>query len=350
MAIKANFTPGVLSVTGDNGNDAITVKRDTAGQILINDGVISVQGDQPTLVNTREIDVFGGNGNDTISLDNIAPPAGQALPTAHLYGGNGNDSITGGAGNDILDGGNGNDTVVGGKGNDMAFLGAGNDTFIWNNGDGSDVVEGQAGFDTLVFNGNGVASSTETISISANEGRATLFRTQGNVTMDLNSVERIELNALGGTDNITVNDLTGTDVKEVAIDLGADTAGGVGQVDTVVINATHGQTITVVDNDGVVTVSGLTNTLTISNFEANVDQLFINNQSLTVTNGQTVTVAAVNGNNSDDTSTASDGSHAAALLGQFMASSFATAGDGHGATPVADQPPAQQPLLAHPHV
>jgi len=127
MAIKANFTPGVLSVTGDNGNDAITVKRDTAGQILINDGGISVQGDQPTLVNTREIDVFGGNGNDTISLDNIAPPAGQALPTAHLYGGNGNDSITGGAGNDILDGGNGNDTVVGGKGNDMASLGAGND-------------------------------------------------------------------------------------------------------------------------------------------------------------------------------------------------------------------------------
>ena len=39
--------------------------------------------------------------------------------------------------------------------------------------------------------------------------------------MNLNSVERIELNdALGGTDNITINDLTGTDVKEVAIDLG----------------------------------------------------------------------------------------------------------------------------------
>ena len=38
--------------------------------------------------------------------------------------------------------------------------------------------------------------------------------------MDLNSVERIELNAMGGADNITINDLTGTDVKEVAIDLG----------------------------------------------------------------------------------------------------------------------------------
>ena len=45
----------------------------------------------------------------------------------------------------------------------------------------------------------------------------------------------------------------------------------------------------------------------------------------------------------------SDGSHAAALLGQFMASSFVTAGDGQGAAPIADQPPAQQPLLAQPH-
>ena len=80
MAIKANFTAGLLSVTGDNGSDDITVKRDLAGNILVNDGAVSVQGDPPpTLVNTTEIDVFGGNGNDTISLDNVAPPAGQAL-------------------------------------------------------------------------------------------------------------------------------------------------------------------------------------------------------------------------------------------------------------------------------
>ena len=36
MAIKANFTAGLLSVTGDNGDDAITVTRDAAGQIVIN--------------------------------------------------------------------------------------------------------------------------------------------------------------------------------------------------------------------------------------------------------------------------------------------------------------------------
>jgi hypothetical protein len=343
MAIKANFTGGLLSVTGDNGNDDITVTRNAAGQILVNGDTVFGDGSQSRVDNTTEIDVFGGNGNDTISLDNLAP----ALPPAHLFGGNGNDTLNGGAGNDILDGGNGNDTVAGGKGNDMASLGAGNDTFIWNNGDGSDVVEGQAGFDTLVFNGNGDAKSTETITISAHDGRATLFRTQGSVTMDLNSVERIELNALGGADNITVNDndLTGTDVKEVAIDLGADD-----QADTVNI-ATNGQAITVTDNNGMLTVSGLASTLTISNFDTkDNDQLFINGKIVPVTEGQTVTVDAVSSDNTSGTSTESDGSRAAALLGQFMASSFVTAGDGHGATPIADQPATQQqPLLAQPH-
>ena len=38
-----------------------------------------------------------------------------------------------------------------------------------------------------------------------------------------------------------------------------------------------------------------------------------------------------------------------ALLGQFMASSFVTAGDGQARTPIADPPSNQQPLLAQPH-
>ena len=48
---------------------------------------------------------------------------------------------------------------------------------------------------------------------------------------------------------------------------------------------------------------------------------------------------------------AGDSSHAAglALLGQSMASTFVTAGDGHGGSPIADQPSGQQPMLAQPH-
>ena len=38
------------------------------------------------------------------------------------------------------------------------------------------------------------------------------FRDIANVTMDLNDVEAIDFNALGGADTIAVNDLSGTDV------------------------------------------------------------------------------------------------------------------------------------------
>ena len=129
------------------------------------------------------------------------------------------------------------------------MLGAGDDTFVWNPGDGSDTVEGQAGIDTLLFNGANIA---ENIDISANGGRVRLTRDIANITMDLNGVETIDFNALGGADTVTVNDLTGTDVSEVNIDLGAQRALGDGAADTVVINATNGDdVITIINDNGV---------------------------------------------------------------------------------------------------
>jgi Ca2+-binding RTX toxin-like protein len=363
MAITASFNPatGVLAETGDNHGNTITTSSNAAGQILVNNGAVSIDGGQPTVANTTEIVVAGGNGNDTISLNNaVLPPAqlfggngNDALTGGagadQLFGGNGNDTLNGGDGDDMLVGGNGNDTVIGGKGTDTAFLGNGNDTFIWNPGDGNDQVDGGRGFDTLVFNGK---TTGETFSIDPNGSGATFNRTGG--TIDLTSVERIQFEAQGKTPNtITVNDLTGTGVQQVAIDLGSgapdDTVNGV--PDTVNINATHGQAITVADKNGVVTVSGLTNTMTISNFETNLDHLVINHQTVAVTDGGTVTVGPVSSHSAGAASTATDGSHAAgpALLGQHMASSFVAAGDGHGGTPIAEPPSIQQPLLTHPH-
>jgi Ca2+-binding RTX toxin-like protein len=337
---------------GDGAADSVTVDGTAASnQIVITGagGSVSVTGlsAQVSLTGTEgandSLVVNALGGSDNINASGLT--AGQIKLT--IDGGTGKDNIIGSAGDDVLIGGDGNDTVVGGRGNDTAFLGDGNDTFTWNPGDGSDIVEGQAGNDTLVFNG---ANINEKIDISANGSRVRLTRDVGTVTMDVDGTETIDVNASGGADNITVHDLTGTDVNHVAIDLGGGAAGGGdGQEDTVSLNGTNGHKIRVTDHNGVVTVSGLDSTVTISNFEEDTDHLFINNQIVAVTNDRTVTVAAVNGNDTGGTSTASDGSHAAALLGQFMASSFATAGDGHGATPVADQPAAQQPLLAQPH-
>ena len=104
-------------------------------------------------------------------------------------------------------------------------MGAGDDTFVWDPGDGSDVVEGQDNADTMLFNGAGVG---EDFDVSANGNRLRFFRTQGAITMDLNDTEFIEVQTLGGADNAVVNDVTGTDLKLVAFDLEAAIGGGAG--------------------------------------------------------------------------------------------------------------------------
>jgi Ca2+-binding RTX toxin-like protein len=362
MAITSNFNPanGVLKTTGDSHANTITTSRDAAGQIFVNGGAVSISGGPATVANTTEIQVSGQAGNDTISLDQTNGP----LPAAQLSGGAGNDVLTGGSGADQLFGDAGNDTLIGGRGNDVLFGGAGSDLFIWNPGDGSDVVEGGSGKDTLQFNGN---AANESMDISANGGRVRLFRDVGNVTMDINGVENINVAAGGGTDTITVHDLHGTRVDKVNIDLGAQGGGSDCAADTVNIDANPGDTIKVTEKNGVITVSGLGSDVTISNFDPTNDRIVINGLGSTdvvktsglgsttqVTANGGAVVQSTTGANSNDiggASMAGDGSHAGslALLGQAMASSFVREGEGHGATPIADPAPSQQPMLAQPH-
>ncbi len=68
-------------------------------------------------------------------------------------------------------------------------MGAGDDTFVWNPGDDNDTLEGQDGFDTMLFNGAVIA---EKIDIFANGGRVLFTRDIATVTMDSNDVERID--------------------------------------------------------------------------------------------------------------------------------------------------------------
>jgi hypothetical protein len=156
----------------------------------------------------------------------------------------------------------------------VAALGDGNDLFTWNPGDGSDVVDGQRGVDTLVFNGSNIG---ENIGISVNGGQATLTRDVGAVTMHLTSVERIELSTLSGADHIAVNDLSGTGVRQVAIDLAASfTGSGDGQEDTVTINGTAGNDhVNLTASGSLVTVSGLPAQVTVDHGEAG-DLLTVN--------------------------------------------------------------------------
>ena len=161
-------------------------------------------------IGTSENLVLNANGGDDSfsATGNLA-----ALISITVDGGTGNDTLLGSNGADILLGGDGNDFIDGNQGNDTALLGAGDDTFQWDPGDGSDIVEGQDGTDTMLFNG---ANIDENIDVSANGGRVRFTRDVGNIVMDLNDVESIDVKALGGADNLTVNDLSGTDVTNVS--------------------------------------------------------------------------------------------------------------------------------------
>jgi len=211
-------------------------------------------------------------GDDTVDASGL--DAGVVDLT--VDGGAGNDTILGSRGEDTLLGGDGDDFIDGQQGNDTAFLGAGDDTFQWDPGDGSDTVEGQAGSDTLLFNGSG---GDEIFDVAANGERVRFFRNLGNIEMDLDDIEAIDLNALGGVDTTTVNDVSGTDLVEVNIDL-ADTIGGTagdGQADEVIVNGTNDDDAVQVFGDATgVTVFGLAAQVNIANAEATNDRLKVN--------------------------------------------------------------------------
>jgi Ca2+-binding RTX toxin-like protein len=269
------------SGTGDGQSDSVIVNAtnlDDSIQITSPaPGSYTVGGLKTTLnvFGTDPIDkltVNGLGGNDIITAANLPATASQLT----IDGGTGDDQITGGQGNDILIGEDGSDLIVGGRGNDVALMGSGNDTFVWNPGDGSDTVEGQDGFDTMLFNG---ANVNENIDFSANGTRLRLSRDVGNVVMDVNQVEQVNLNALGGADTITVNDLTGTGVTDLNLDLSGTPGSGIGdgQADNVIVNGTTGaDNILVAGDNGNMRVGGLATRVNIFGSDPGLDTLTIN--------------------------------------------------------------------------
>ena len=271
------LTNGVLTITGTNGHDeiALGLKAGRPGILQVD---VGDDGSADFSFKRRRIGkiVVGARGGaDVIRISEANGAFTTTIPT-RIRGQDGSDTLLGGSGAETLGGGNGNDVIDGNGGGDHAFLGAGDDTFVWDPGDGSDVVEGQDGSDTMRFNG---AVGDEQVDLSANGGRLKLFRTQGAVTMDTAGVERVDFNALGGADLVTVNDLTGTDVDAVNIDL-AGTLGGAtgdGAADNVVVNATDGvDTVFIEGAADKLTAIGLAPVVQIFRSEFANDRLDIN--------------------------------------------------------------------------
>jgi hypothetical protein len=266
-----------LFIAGTEGSDKIALRLQTGRPDVLqvdvgDDGTADFSFHRQSIA---AIVVDAGGGDDLVRIDETAGAFTSSTPTT-IAGGDGNDTLAGGSGAETFFGGDGNDTIDGNGGNDEAFLGLGDDRFVWDPGDGSDTIEGQAGNDTMVFNG---AAVDEHVDLSANGNRLRLFRDRGNITMDTAGVENVDFNALGGPDVTTVNDLTGTDVSSVDVDL-AGTLGGTagdGQTDRVVVNGTNAaDTINVNGDTAGVKASGLAATVKVVHSETANDRLEIN--------------------------------------------------------------------------
>ena len=200
----------------------------------------------------RGFDLDGTDGVDVISgtavMDRIDARGGDDL----VLGRAGNDAILGGAGNDELHGEEGDDSIDGGTGDDRIFGEDGNDTI--DGGAGDDAIVGGDGNDTI-SGGDGADI------MQGDAGDDTFFAAAGDVVLDQEGANRLDLTAFAGVDTgdleITQFEADGGDIYlsfhardaahpgetpqtgDVAVQ-----SGETGSFSTVALNAAAGGTVT----------------------------------------------------------------------------------------------------------
>lgn len=213
-----NNGDGSDGMDGGAGADEIEVNgAPTAGddfRITAGPGATDVRFDRVNLgpfglniSSSERLTVNGLGGDDAVA----ATPATGTRILLTANGGTGADVLSGTPGPDLLNGGDdadilsglgGDDRVVGDRGGDAMNGGDGDDTLVWNNGDGSDAMNGDAGVDRVEVNGAPVAGDIFTI--APNGARAKFDRTNlGPFSLDIGSAEALDVNGLGGDDDFT---------------------------------------------------------------------------------------------------------------------------------------------------
>ncbi len=185
--VSSNVAMGVLSITGDDDADSITVSC-SSGNVKINGGDPS-SGPFPC-ASLSAITVSGGGGVDII---NLAGVTGASFPSAAV-------SIWGGAGSDVITGSDRVDTIRAGKGNDSVNTRNGDDTAF--GGKGTDTLQDLGGTDVSLTD----AQLTGGLGTEALAGfeTATLFGSTGNDTV----------NTAGWTGSTSIYPGAGNDVAQ----------------------------------------------------------------------------------------------------------------------------------------
>jgi predicted AlkP superfamily pyrophosphatase or phosphodiesterase/Ca2+-binding RTX toxin-like protein len=177
----------------DDPNDSLFIATDLAARGL------------------QSFTVNAGIGDDQVD-------AGAVLSrSVTIYGGHGDDVLTGGARADRIDGGRGRDTIDGRRGNDQLLGGEDADTFKSSAGD--DSIDGGGGTDTYVFFGT---AGDDLLLVNA-QGAEIIVTDVGSGKHDaIIGTEQIRIDtgdsvAGGLPDTVTVNSLLGTDAQVVEV-------------------------------------------------------------------------------------------------------------------------------------
>ncbi|MEM9045882.1 MAG: calcium-binding protein, partial [Pseudomonadota bacterium] len=135
------------TLNGDEGNDILNGGSGKTGIISVYDEAGNRYDEFGNLLPEDDDMLYGGEGDDDLSGS-----AGHDM----LDGGIGDDVLNGGSGNDLLYGGDGLDDMAGGSGDDILFGGLENDVMTGNSGDdqlsggtGDDDLSGSSGDDIL---------------------------------------------------------------------------------------------------------------------------------------------------------------------------------------------------------
>jgi Ca2+-binding RTX toxin-like protein len=200
--VSAATTPTVngttLTLTGDDAADRVVVGEDAGLLTATVNGTPLNLGAALPADNTIDLVFNAGGGDDEITITTAN------LKSVTADGGAGDDILTGNNDADTLSGGDGDDRVVGARGGDTMAGGAGNDVLVWNDGDGSDLMNGDGNADEIEVNGGVTQVDVFTVQPNPADPTRVRFDRTNRGLFNLNiSAERITVNGLGGDDTVT---------------------------------------------------------------------------------------------------------------------------------------------------
>lgn len=142
------------TITGDNGTDTVFYQSRTADLLLSIDGVANdgESGESDNIPNDIE-SIFGGEGNDLITGSSVGNFIHGMAGDDVILGEDGNDSLHGGDDNDVIEGSAGDDTLEGWDGDDL----------LRDSSTGPDVFQGGDGYDHVDY-----SDRTAPLSINVN--------------------------------------------------------------------------------------------------------------------------------------------------------------------------------------